>query len=164
VQFVVAGAANPADTVGIDLMSKVMDASRNHDLNHRFAYLPDYTPSNARALVQGADVWLNTPVRGQEACGTSGMKASLNGALQFSTSDGWIDEVDMAPIGWRLDDDDSAKSLYGTLEQKIVPLFYDRKDTLPLEWIKMMRANIKLVEDGFTAKRMLDEYYAKLYA
>jgi starch phosphorylase len=87
----------------------------------------------------------------------------LNGALQFSSSDGWIDEVDIAPIGWRLADENSAGSLYDTLEQKIAPLFYERADTLPEEWIKMMRANIKLIEEGFAAERMLAEYYEKLY-
>jgi len=164
VQFVVAGRANPADTVGVELMKRVMSAAKHADLAGRFAYLPYYNPVSARKLVQGADLWLNTPIRGYEACGTSGMKASLNGALQFSTSDGWIDEVDMKPIGWLLPDSNPASAIYQDLEHEIAPMFYRRDENLlPHEWIKMMRANMKLVLDRFTAKRMLEDYYTKLY-
>ena len=163
VQFIVSGQANPADTVGVDLMNKVIDASKTAGLEGRFAYLPHYNPASARMLAQGADLWLNTPIRGMEACGTSGMKASLNGALQFSTSDGWIDEVDIPTIGWRLADQDFAESLYHTLEWDIAPLFYDRVNTIPEKWVANMRTNIELIEQQFTSKRMLDEYYEKLY-
>jgi alpha-glucan phosphorylase-like protein len=165
VQFVVAGRANPADTIGVELMKQVMAASKNPRLTERFAYLPYYNPVSARLLAGGADLWLNTPIRGYEACGTSGMKASLNGALQFSTSDGWIDEVDLEPIGWTLPDNDPAPAIYQTLEHDIAPVFYDRwDDGLPHAWIKMMRANMELVSHQFTATRMLEDYYAKLYA
>jgi glycogen phosphorylase len=163
IQFIVSGAANPADSVGIDLMNRIITASQMDELQGRLAYLPHYNPASARLLVQGADLWLNTPIRGQEACGTSGMKASLNGALQFSTSDGWIDEVDIEPIGWRLSDTDSSASLYHVLEHEIAPLFYTRENTIPISWVAKMRNNIALIEQQFTAKRMLDEYYEKLY-
>ncbi len=164
VQFVVAGRANPADTVGVELMKRVMAAAEHPTLAARFAYLPYYNPVSAKILVQGADLWLNTPIRGYEACGTSGMKASMNGALQFSTSDGWVDEIDIDQIGWVLPDNDPGPAIYHTLEEEISPLFYDRSDDgLPHGWIAKMRANMKLMLDQFTAKRMLNEYYAKLY-
>ena len=164
VQFVVAGRANPADTVGLELMQRVITASKHPLLSPRFAYLPYYNPVTAKLLVQGADLWLNTPIRGYEACGTSGMKASLNGALQLSTSDGWIDEVDIDTIGWNLPDRDPATAIYKMLEETIAPLFYDRGESgLPSSWIKFIRANMKLILEHFTARRMLEEYYVKLY-
>lgn len=165
VQFVVAGRANPADIVGTELMNRVIAASRQSSLKHHFAYLPRYNPASAKLLVSGADLWLNTPVRGYEACGTSGMKASLNGALQFSTSDGWLDEVKLSRLGWRLPVEHAAAELYDRLEQDITPLYYERgEDGLPHGWIKLMRCNMELVLEQFTATRMLDEYYSKLYA
>jgi alpha-glucan phosphorylase-like protein len=163
VQFVVAGKANPADSVGFELMRRVIATSQHAQLADTFAYLPNYNPMTARLLVQGADLWLNTPIRGQEACGTSGMKASLNGALQFSTSDGWIDEVEIAPIGWKLPVEQTETALYDLLEHEVAPLFYGRRDNLPTGWIKKMRANIRLIEDQFTTTRMLEDYYDKLY-
>lgn len=164
VQFVVAGRANPADAVGVELMNRVIAASKHPQLAKHFAYLPRYNPVSAKMLVRGADLWLNTPIRGYEACGTSGMKASLNGAVQFSTSDGWIDEVKIGPIGWRLPVENPAKELYDRLEEDIAPEFYDRgADGLPHAWIKRMRANMALVLEQFTAERMLADYYAKLY-
>ncbi|MDB5178560.1 MAG: hypothetical protein JWN01_503 [Patescibacteria group bacterium] len=164
VQFVVAGQANPSDTVGIELMNRVIETARRPDLRANFAYLPHYNPVSAKFLVRGADLWLNTPIRGYEACGTSGMKASLNGALQFSTSDGWIDEVPkIRSIGWILYEDDPVESLYHTLQHDIAPLFYRRTYGIPHEWIVKMRANMKLITEDFTATRMLKDYYEKLY-
>jgi starch phosphorylase len=164
VQFVVAGRANPSDTVGVELMQRIITASKTSSLSAKFAYLPYYNPVSAKLLVQGADLWLNTPIRGYEACGTSGMKASLNGALQLSTSDGWIDEVDINEVGWLLPDANPAKAIYDTLEQTVAPQFYDRSDSgLPRAWIQLMRSNMKLILEHFTAKRMLDDYYIKLY-
>lgn len=163
VQFIVSGHANPADSDGIELMNQVVKAANLAGLSQAFAYLPRYNPASAKILVRGADVWLNTPIRGMEACGTSGMKASLNGAVQFSTSDGWIDEIDIKTIGWKLAEVDSAISLYDILEEEIIPQFYSRTDGLPSEWIAKMRNNIDLVEQQFTSKRMLNDYYSKLY-
>ncbi len=160
VQFIVAGQANPADGLGIKLMNEVIAASDHPSLRARLAYLPGYNPRSARMLVRGADLWLNTPIRGMEACGTSGMKASLGGALQFSTSDGWIDEVDIPSIGWRLDDGKPEDSLYDTLGSKIAPLYYDDREG----WTKKMRANIELIETQFTTERMLRDYYERLYS
>lgn len=162
-QFVVAGQSNPNDSYGAALMDRVIEAAARPELAAGLAYLPYYNPVNAKFLVRGADLWLNTPVRGYEACGTSGMKASLNGVLQFSTADGWIDEVDLSAIGWELSQDNPGKSLYDTLEQAIAPLFYHRVSDVPHHWVTKMRANMKLVQDHFTATRMLREYYTKLY-
>jgi alpha-glucan phosphorylase-like protein len=156
VQFIVAGKPNPSDERGVELMNQVVEAARRPDLRANFAYLPHYNPMSAKFLVRGADVWLNTPVRGYEACGTSGMKASLNGALQFSALDGWIDEVhNLKSIGWMLYEDDPARSLYYTLEHEIAPLFYRRTYGIPHEWIVKMRANMKLITEEYTTTRML---------
>lgn len=166
IQLVVAGQANPADAGAINLMNRVIEASRRPDLAPRFAYLPHYNPVSAKFLVRGADLWLNTPIRGYEACGTSGMKASLNGALQLSTSDGWVDEVSLKHIGWELPDaggTEAPAALYNLLETEVAPLFYTRTYGIPHKWVLRMRANMKLVTEQFTAERMLNEYYAKLY-
>jgi starch phosphorylase len=164
VQFIVAGKPNPADVVGIELMNRIVEASHDQRLARSLAYLPHYNPASARLLVRGADLWLNTPIRGYEACGTSGMKASLNGAVQLSTSDGWIDEVDSDKIGWILPERAKSHQLYDILEHDVAPLYYARRDNLPLGWIKLMRANMALIQDHFTAERMLADYYKQLYS
>jgi starch phosphorylase len=94
-----------------------------------------------------------------EACGTSGMKASLNGALQLSTSDGWVDEIDVKKIGWELSEDATAQTLYDILEREVAPLFYGDKAA----WAAKMRNNIALIEQDFSAERMLKDYFSKLY-
>jgi glucan phosphorylase len=91
------------------------------------------------------------------------MKASLNGSLQFSSHDGWIDEVDLKEIGWGLPFDNSKGSLYGLLEDEIAPLFYRRTHDVPHDWIEKMRANMKLAIEHFTTERALKDYYEKLY-
>ncbi len=144
-------------------MQRIIDAAASEELSHTFAYLPRYNPATAKLLVQGADIWLNTPIRGMEACGTSGMKASLNGVVQFSTSDGWIDEIDIPKIGWELGEENSSESLYDIIENEIIPLYYAKEDNIPTKWVQMMRANIELIEQQFTSKRMLNDYYEKLY-
>jgi starch phosphorylase len=167
IQFVVAGQANPSDVAGIELMNKVIEAARRPALAASFAYLPHYNTVAAKCLVHGADLWLNTPIRGFEACGTSGMKASLNGALQLSISDGWIDEVDIDELGWELPEIDPpaslATALYDKLERDVAPLFYKQTHGVPIEWVQKMRANMKLIIDHFTTTRMLGDYYSKLY-
>lgn len=162
VQFIVAGHANPSDIEGVELQNHIIEAARRPDLTTHFSYLPHYNPISAKFLVRGADLWLNTPIRGFEACGTSGMKASLNGALQFSAKDGWIDEVDISPLGWALPET-SPGALYDTLQHEIAPLFYQRTYGIPHEWIVRMRANMKLIQDDFTATRMMADYFRILY-
>jgi starch phosphorylase len=167
IQFIVAGQANPSDQAGIELMNRVIEAARNPKLAPSFAYLPRYNTVAAKCLVHGADLWLNTPVRGFEACGTSGMKASLNGALQLSVSDGWIDEVDIDAIGWKLPEKDLPTSLatviYDKLEHDVAPLYYQQTRGIPVEWVQKMRANMKLITEHFTTTRMLADYYRLLY-
>lgn len=162
VQFIVAGQANPADDEGLAIMQRLVAVAQREDITPGFAYLPSYTVADAKYLVRGADVWLNTPIQGFEACGTSGMKASMNGAVQFSTSDGWIHEVNIHDIGWLLPNR-AEQAIYKILDEEIAPLFYERTDGVPTPWIYKMRANMKLALERFTSERMLSDYYEKLY-
>ncbi|MFZ2202000.1 MAG: glycogen/starch/alpha-glucan phosphorylase, partial [Microgenomates group bacterium] len=132
----------------------------------KIAFISDYSMALAQKFVTGADVWLNTPERGVEACGTSGMKAGLNGALMASVSDGWMDEVNWRDIGWILsDDEDLAVSLYEDLERHILPLFYSHElGGVPEAWINRMRSTIQLVSTRFSATKMLQMYSERLYS
>ncbi len=164
VQFIIAGEAHASDVAGQKMVDEIKTITKDPIFNNRIVYLEDYSVTVAVELVLGADVWLNTPERGFEACGTSGMKAGLNGALEASVSDGWIDEVDWSNIGFILSEDDTARSVYDTIEKEIIPLFYRRESGgLPLEWIRRMRDTQSIVESGFTAKRMLHDYLARAY-
>lgn len=164
VQFILAGKANSEDSEAKLILEEILKYCRMPKLRGRVVYLPGYSVPTTRQLVAGADLWLNTPIRGQEACGTSGMKASMNGALQLSTRDGWIDEVHDDCLGWKLPEKDIETELYDTLEHKIVPLFYDRDESnLPKKWVKSMQESMKLIDERFTAKRMLGDYMTKMY-
>ncbi len=164
VQFIIAGKANTEDTEARRILEEILKNCRLPKLEGRVVYLPGYSVRTTQALSAGADLWLNTPIRGQEACGTSGMKASLNGALQLSTSDGWIDEVSADCIGWKLPEEGIESALYDTLENKIAPTFYDcNKDGVPEQWVRRMRDTMTLIENDFTAKRMLHDYMTRLY-
>ena len=163
-QFIISGQAHESDIEGQETIEKIKTIVKNPIFDNQIVYLENYSMAMAKELILGADVWLNTPERGFEACGTSGMKAGLNGALQVSTSDGWIDEVNWSNIGFILPGDDTANAIYDVLEKEIIPLFYKRGSSkLPLEWIKRMRATQNIVESGFTAKRMLHDYLTKAY-
>ena len=131
----------------------------NVNLSQITAYLPDYDLELAQLLTSGCDVWLNTPVVGFEACGTSGMKAALNGVLPISTKDGWMAEIDPLGIGWIIDSDKVSDSLYQTLEHQVIPLYFDHRQ----EWIKNMASARRLILDRFTTTRTLKEYVEKLY-
>ena len=149
-QFVFAGKAHPADTPGKELIQRIEQFARSADVRHRFVFLADYDISIARAMYHGCDVWLNTPRRPLEACGTSGMKAALNGALNLSILDGWWDECYDGANGWAIDsaDDDpdlerrdlrEAGSLFAILENQVVRSFYDRgRDGVPSQWVEMV--------------------------
>lgn len=164
IQFILAGKANSGDDEAKRILEEILKYCKMPKLDGRVVYLPGYSVPTTRQLVAGADLWLNTPIRGQEACGTSGMKASLNGALQLSTSDGWIDEVSEDYIGWKLPEKGIEAGIYDYLEQKVAPLFYKRnQDNLPTDWIKQMRQTMELIDRRFTAKRMLANYMAKMY-
>ena len=149
-QFVFAGKAHPADQPGKEMIREIELFGRRSDVRGRFVFVPDYDMAIARTLYHGADVWLNNPRRPLEACGTSGMKAALNGALNCSILDGWWDEAYDGMNGWAIDsaeeepdiarrDEREAASLFGLLEQEIVPLFYDRRDGIPVRWLERVK-------------------------
>jgi starch phosphorylase len=175
VQFVFAGKAHPADTPGKDMIRDIELFARQLDVGHCFVFVPDYDMSIARTMYHGCDVWLNNPRRPLEACGTSGMKAALNGALNCSVLDGWWDECYDGSNGWAImsaeDDPDlgrrdqrEATHLFGLLEREIVPLFYDRGgDGVPHGWVARMRSNWRSLGPFVTASRMVRDYVTELY-
>jgi starch phosphorylase len=149
--------------------------AREYDVGNRVVFLQDYDMAVARTMLHGCDVWLNNPRRPLEACGTSGMKAALNGVLNCSILDGWWDECYDGTNGWAIAsaDDDldigrrdqrEATSLFGLLEREIIPLFYDRdEDGVPVEWINKMKDNWCSLGPFVTAARMVREYTTALY-
>jgi starch phosphorylase len=175
VQFVFAGKAHPADNPGKQLIQRIEQFARSADVRHRFVFLADYDISIARAMYHGCDVWLNTPRRPLEACGTSGMKAALNGALNCSILDGWWDECFNGANGWAIesaeDDPDEerrdlreAGSLFGILENQVVPRFYDRgRDGVPRQWVDMVLKAWASLGPEVTASRMVRDYTTALY-
>ncbi len=163
IQFVVAGNPNPNDHLALEMLQRILGHTQRPELKDKVVYLPGYSLPTTQRLAAGADVWLNTPIRGQEACGTSGMKASLNGALQLSVSDGWVDEVEPDQIGWILPEDDTETALYDLL-QEIAALYYDREPSgISIGWLAKMRLVMKLTRTQFSAARMLSDYSEKLY-
>ncbi len=176
VQFVFAGKAHPADNPGKEMIQAIERFARDLDIRPRFVFLPDYDISVARAMYHGTDVWLNNPLRPHEACGTSGMKAALNGVLNCSIRDGWWDEWSDGRNGWDIssadDDPDYARrekreagDLFATLEHDIVPLFYDRETpkALPHAWIERMLHNWASLGPKVTASRMVRDYVTEFY-
>ena len=175
VQIIFAGKSHPADQASKKLLQSVHTMARDRDFQGRIAFLEDYDMRMARYLAQGADVWLNTPRRLQEASGTSGMKAALNGVLHLSIPDGWWPEAFNGINGWSIgdmtlksshaeEDESDARSLYSLLESEVVPLYYERdRNVLPREWISMMKRSIRSIVPLFSARRMLKEYCEKLY-
>ncbi|MBA2254015.1 MAG: alpha-glucan family phosphorylase, partial [Chloroflexi bacterium] len=176
VQFVFAGKAHPADRPGQRVIQEIFSKSRSPRFRGRIFMLEDYDIRIGRYLVQGVDVWLNNPRRPLEASGTSGMKAAMNGVVNFSVLDGWWDEGwtgdNGYAIGGRTVDSNEgaqdwadAQALYGTLEQEIVPRFYDRDRTsgLPTSWLELMRRSITSTIWRFSTTRMLQEYVDLLY-
>ncbi|HJX12550.1 MAG TPA: alpha-glucan family phosphorylase [Dehalococcoidales bacterium] len=175
VQIVFAGKSHPADTASKALLQRVYTMARDRAFQGRIAFLEDYDMRLARYLVQGVDVWLNTPRRLQEASGTSGMKAALNGVLQLSVPDGWWHEAYNGDFGWSIGDDSikasaeeedksDSDALYRLLEEKVIPLYYDRDlNTLPQAWVSMMKRSIRSLVPVFCARRMLKEYCERMY-
>jgi len=163
VQIVISGAIYAPHSESAEISEKIQALSVDPMFKGRVAFVPGYSLELAKVLITGADIWLNTPILGKEACGTSGMKAGLNGALQMSVSDGWIDEVDWKDVGWILSNDSISSSLYKYLEEAI-PAFYNMgNDGIPLEWVRKMRATMSIVESRYTTKRALKDYREKLY-
>jgi starch phosphorylase len=175
VQVVFAGKAHPADKPGQEFIRRIFDVSRNTDLHGHIVFIENYNMRVARMLVQGVDVWLNNPRRPHEASGTSGMKAPVNGGINFSIADGWWCEVQGPDAGWTIgnaeesdntdkQDRNDSESLYDILESKIAPLFYKRDaNGLPTGWIKMMKASIATVTPRFSTARMVRDYTEQAY-
>ncbi|MFD9467150.1 glycosyltransferase family 1 protein [Streptomyces sp. NPDC060027] len=177
VQIVVAGKAHPADDGGKRLIQELVEFADDPRVRHRIVFLPDYGMAMAQKLYPGCDIWLNNPLRPLEACGTSGMKAALNGCLNLSVLDGWWDEWFQPDFGWAIPtadgtatDDDrrdelEAGALYDLLEQRVAPRFYDRgQHGLPDRWIEMVRRTLTHLGPKVLAGRMVREYVERLYA
>ncbi|MBF0105609.1 MAG: alpha-glucan family phosphorylase [Deltaproteobacteria bacterium] len=175
VQIIIAGKAHPADHAGKEIIKHIFEIANQADFRRRMIFLEDYDLNIASALVQGVDVWLNTPRRPNEACGTSGMKAAINGALNVSILDGWWDEAYTPEVGWAIggreiyeskevQDQIESDMLYATLERDVVPMFYERDEKgIPREWIKMMKNSIKVLGVGFNSHRMIRDYVETYY-
>jgi glycogen phosphorylase len=175
VQVVIAGKAHPKDQPGKTLIHDIVALSRDPEISKRLVFVEDYGIQVAREMVQGVDLWLNNPRRGEEACGTSGMKASMNGVLSLSVLDGWFDEGYELSGGWAIgdrapysedQDDLHASSIYSTLEYEILPLFYQNQDAdedIPTEWVRRMKICIANLTPRFGCGRMLAEYMSELY-
>ncbi|USQ83568.1 glycosyltransferase family 1 protein [Streptomyces phaeoluteigriseus] len=176
IQIVVAGKAHPADDGGKRLVQELVRFADDPRVRHRIVFLPDYGMAMAQKLYPGCDIWLNNPLRPLEACGTSGMKAALNGCLNLSVLDGWWDEWFQPDFGWAIPtadgsgtdadhrDDIEAAALYDLLEQRVTPRFYEHgREGLPDRWIEMVRQTITLLGPKVLAGRMVREYVERLY-
>ena len=174
VQIVIAGKAHPADDHGKHLIQEMVRFADGADVRHRIVVLPDYDISMAQVLYPGCDVWLNNPLRPYEACGTSGMKAALNGGLNLSVLDGWWDEWFDGDNGWAIPsgstqddperrDDEEAAALYDLLEQSVAPRFYARADGLPTRWLEMVRHTLVTLGPKVQATRMVTDYVREYY-
>ncbi len=169
VQVVVAGKAHPEDERGKDLIQQWVRFVRRDDVRASAAFLADYDLRVAERLVQGVDVWLNTPRPPWEACGTSGMKALVNGGLNLSARDGWWAEAYRPEVGWVLegdgtDDEADAERLYRLLEDEVVPAFYDRDSFgIPHDWVERMRASMARLTPQYSATRALRDYTERHY-
>jgi starch phosphorylase len=174
VQIVIAGKAHPADDGGKALVQQIVRFTDDPAVRHRIAFLPDYDIGMARHLYAGCDVWLNNPLRPLEACGTSGMKAALDGGLNLSILDGWWDEMYDGENGWAIASADvtdpdrrdelEAESLYGLIENQVRARFYDvDPDRLPRRWIEMVRHTLQSLGPQVLASRMLRDYVRDLY-
>ena len=175
VQIVVAGKAHPQDNEGKEFIKTIIHLAREERFRRRIVFLEGYNLYVARYLVSGTDIWLNTPRRPLEACGTSGMKALANGSLNLSTLDGWWDEGYNLEFGWAIghgevykdheaQDDIESRDIYNILEKEVVPLFYQRgRDGIPRDWVEKMRAGLRRLVPIFNAHRMVQEYMTRYY-
>ncbi len=175
VQFIFAGKAHPADEPGKRLLQEVYNWARSPEMGGRIAFVEDYDMHISRYLVQGVDVWLNTPRKPLEASGTSGMKAGINGVLNMSILDGWWAEAYNGRNGWAIDagqefdspeqqDAADAETLYRVLEEELAPLYYQRdRDDVPRGWVSMMKESIRTIGPRFSTRRMVKEYADKYY-
>lgn len=175
VQLLFAGKAHPHDGAGQDLIRRIFEVSKDPRFMGRLLFLPNYDMELAHLLVQGVDVWINTPTRPQEASGTSGMKVVMNGGLHLSVLDGWWVEGYREGAGWALDQDRvyadqraqdelDAETLYAILEDQVVTSFYDRDaDGIPSDWIRRVKRSMVDIAPRFTTTRMLHDYQERFY-
>jgi len=175
VQFVFAGKAHPQDKPGQDIIKEIVRISKLPEFLGKIVFLENYDMNLAKQLVQGVDIWMNTPTRPLEASGTSGMKAVMNGAMNFSVLDGWWCEGYREGAGWALPEKRTyqnqdlqnkldSEMIYTTLENEIVPLFYDRDvDAIPHRWIQYFKKCVAEIAPEFTTKRMIDDYKERFY-
>jgi len=177
IQIIFAGKAHPHDTGGKDLIRQIVNLAREEGFRHNIVFLENYDMNIARHLVQGVDIWLNTPQRPKEASGTSGMKVIYNGGLNCSILDGWWAEAYHNDLGWAIGNGEEypesewehqnyveSEALYNLLEQDIIPLFYTRgRDGLPREWIARVKKSMGTLAPIFNTRRMVQEYAEQFY-
>jgi len=175
VQLIISGKAHPSDQQGQDLIKEWIQFIKQYDYNLRIIFLSDYDMQISENLVQGVDVWINTPRRPWEASGTSGMKVLVNGGINLSEMDGWWAEAYTPEVGWSIGDgvehvDEmswdaiEAEQLYTLLEQKVVPEFYDRNENnIPLNWVSRMRESMAQLTPKYSADRSVREYTVQQY-
>jgi starch phosphorylase len=180
VQIVFAGKAHPADGGGKEFIQQVYQFAQDPEFGGRIAFLEDYDLHMARFLVQGVDIWLNNPRRPNEASGTSGMKAAMNGVPNLSVLDGWWPEAyrpaqegraangwsfgEMQYADWETQDEVDSQALYRLLEEEVVPLYYDRDaNGLPRGWVQVMKEAIRTSVAAFSMRRMVKEYVEQMY-
>ena len=175
IQIVIAGKAHPADEGGKKLIQEIVAFADDPEVRHRIVFLPDYDMALGRLMVQGCDVWMNNPLRPLEACGTSGMKAALNGGLNLSIRDGWWDEWYDGANGWAIPTADGvddahrrdnleASALYDLIEEHVRATFYDRDAAgLPRHWLEMVKHTLRTLGPKVLSSRMLRDYVTGLY-
>ncbi|MGJ5817429.1 alpha-glucan family phosphorylase [Paludibaculum fermentans] len=173
VQILVAGKAHPKDNPGKQFIREIVQLSRDPGFAKHVVFIEDYDIEVARELVHGVDLWLNNPRRGEEACGTSGMKAAINGTLNLSILDGWFDEAYEVSGGWAIGDRDlyspdmddlHASSIYSQLENDILPLFYKgREEGVPHGWMQRVKQSLMNLSPGFNCQRMIHDYTTRFY-
>jgi phosphorylase/glycogen(starch) synthase len=177
VHVIMAGKSHPNDEMGKNILKKVIDACKDERFRGKLFFIEDYNIRVTRHLVQGVDVWLNTPRRPHEASGTSGEKVVVNGVINFSVSDGWWCEGYDGTNGWTIGpvvkdrpdnrpnaDEEDAQSLYSLLENTIIPLFYERSESgIPEKWVAIIKRSMQTLGPMFNTERMLTEYYDQMY-
>jgi starch phosphorylase len=172
IQIIFAGKAHPADDPGKRILQRIVNMARDPEYGGRIAFVEDYGEQFAQYLVHGVDVWLNNPLPPMEACGTSGMKAGLNGVPNLSILDGWWHEGYNGKNGWAFGEEDTetnrdkadVEAIYRLLEEKIIPLFYKSGNhEISHEWVAIMKESIKICGSQFSARRMVSDYIKKFY-
>lgn len=159
VQIIIAGKISSQDPESKKMAREIGKVCQQPDLSGKVFFVPQYDIPLAKKLTAGADVWLNTPMPGQEASGTSGMKAGLNGALQLSTADGWMVEQNWQEFGWILFEENIKANIYNVIEKEVIPLYFDH----PEQWQERAKKTRKLIEEKYTTVRVLQDYFHKLY-